>query len=353
MLEATAKMESGATLKSILKGDPKKRVLRLPKSRTGSWIADSWRDRMGAPGDDDSDDEEDPVGDGTKGDGLTLFEEYRGIREDGFRVSGFPKKKDLFIVDPVGGRTKEAFRRFAALSGLQVHSLLREDEISPSRVVNPNGTGGPHLVDQHALLIRMHQPTGYCIAEGGPGTPKKIKYIGLSPDFKGPDFADYWIQAAVHELFHSVNVWHHGDIDVDQTWSVRPGADGALRIYANGAELQVFAEPKTPYRPPQAVEEWAVTIGVPQGQNSGFEDCVMRYNIADVARQPDGTLIKVPVDYAKMGHSLCSQGTGVSFNKDPRPEGPLWRPRHWQAGPTRGTCSKQIVVNDAAAEKTR
>jgi hypothetical protein len=362
LLEAAAELENGATVRAFVKGEPRRRELRLPKSRDDSWIAESWRRRMDAAGADDSDDEEDPPGDG-----LALFEEYRGLRVEGWRISAFPKKKDFFAVDTVGGRTQEAFRRFAALSGLQVHFRLREDEIDRERVVNPHGGQGPHLVDQHAIVVRLHGATDYCEARGGPSTPKGIEYVGLSPEFAGPADADYWIMAAVHEFFHCVDVWHHGDRDQAQGWTRKQDAAGAWKRYRtsrlvgedwvpdDGAEIRIFHEPGTPARLGPPAAEFEVHVGFAHGQHSGLEDCVMRYDIANVARHADGRHFFVSPKPRKMGHALCDQVLGVAFNADPRPEGEPWlsRFRGADSAAQRGRCARQITVNDAVKAKTR
>src|SRR5262249_29785942 len=123
-ISVRAYLESGREVIGSLKDDEDMTEPPIPKSREGSWIADAWRNKTGAEGDDDSDDENDPVGDGNKGDGLTLYEEYRGWHEGGRRVNnefdggGDPKKKELFICDLSGKYTMDALGKLGQLTKL-------------------------------------------------------------------------------------------------------------------------------------------------------------------------------------------------------------------------------------------
>src|SRR5262249_1723761 len=103
-LKATATLEDGRTIVGRYKDDA---YLRLPKRAPDSNIADAWKEQMGVTGKpDDADDDDQPAGDGHKGDGLTLYEEYRGFFAGGKHIRTRPDRKDLFIRDDIGGKTK-------------------------------------------------------------------------------------------------------------------------------------------------------------------------------------------------------------------------------------------------------
>ena len=109
----------------------------------GNFIPDSYQQYAGLTA--DSDDDGDPVGDGSPGDGLTAFEEYRGFmrarpsvtncnsRLNVEHVRTSPTRKDLFIhaTDPLLWR---AAMHFKSPSGLEIHMLCPQE---------PNGVPDP------------------------------------------------------------------------------------------------------------------------------------------------------------------------------------------------------------------
>nr|NJM01423.1 hypothetical protein [Desulfobacula sp.] len=102
-LKITAHLNDGRVVLAHLEG--KDGDLSLPYDEDGNHIADAWEEAKGVKGKDPgSDDDEQPLGDRNKGDGLTLWEEYRGFLGDGRHFRTDPKTKDLFICDTVGGR---------------------------------------------------------------------------------------------------------------------------------------------------------------------------------------------------------------------------------------------------------
>jgi len=102
-LKVTAVMPDQSEIVGYLEGDPAQTDIRLPLRSASSFIADVWKQNQGVNGQSDSSDNEtDPNGDGTPGDGLTLYEEYRGFIIDGQHAEGNPKKKDYFIVNRAG-----------------------------------------------------------------------------------------------------------------------------------------------------------------------------------------------------------------------------------------------------------
>ena len=107
-------------------------MVNLPKGRKdGDWVAMSWRkEHAVAEVPDDDDSEDDPKVDGSKGDGFTLYEEYRGFVENGKRIEGDPKKKDFFVQNLIGGTANAGIGLFTKLSQLNVHDQLQAAEMS-------------------------------------------------------------------------------------------------------------------------------------------------------------------------------------------------------------------------------
>ena len=87
-------MPDDSQIVGYLDGDPSQTEVRLPMRSASSFIADSWKKSHGVNGvSDNADNETDPKGDGNPGDGLTLYEEYRGFIEDGQHIEGDPKRR--------------------------------------------------------------------------------------------------------------------------------------------------------------------------------------------------------------------------------------------------------------------
>ncbi|MEW6405816.1 MAG: hypothetical protein AB1649_28835, partial [Chloroflexota bacterium] len=225
------------------------------------------------------------------------------------------------------------------------------------------------------------------------------------------DFAGVFNNIIVHELLHSVGVYHHGggdheadfsyvpasykgnnrgepvlwmqnrwmkttdawnrDIDVLEemtgvNWAKRisPAMDFNLdRICAdNASTLEV--PPGTKFadldrRLQELVmnldDNFKLQIGVQHGEHSGNEQCPMRYCIADVYK-PKGSMQRetyylVPKGTENIGVEICKDPKGTGVNDSERKP----RSRYGDAYDTLkyyyGNCAGQICVNDAAPER--
>src|SRR5207237_176943 len=85
-LSATARLTSGREINAIVQGPRGGKKIR----------AFAWKRDHDTLDDDRSDNDNAPEGDGAKGDGFTLFEEYRGVMIDHHWTDLDPKKKDFF-----------------------------------------------------------------------------------------------------------------------------------------------------------------------------------------------------------------------------------------------------------------
>ena len=249
----------GFPIKGHLQGDSATDIL-LPKRQPGSHIADVWKNDpainvpLSTPDDDDS--ETDPDGlPGCIGDGLTLYEEYRGFMENGKHIEGDPHKKDFFIQNLMGGDGEPGIARFTALTHLNVHKDIQKSEMAGvdasgqlgDRIINFNHKDGAHQnFDQHGVVLAACFPAGHTFTDGGvtfltqagvrgrpglttgicmqsrdlPGrflSPDNLHRSSLMPAGTGVITAsDALLQYDVgvaHELSHSVGVEHHGDVD--------------------------------------------------------------------------------------------------------------------------------------------
>lgn len=359
-----------------LDGDLERTEVSIPYDSDGNTIADAWEKENHIQGKSlDTDEDAEPQGDGHNGDGLTVWEEYRGFLEDGKHIRTNPQQKDLFICDTYGGRSKRGINRFAALTKLAVHDKLTLEELSPSRVINRNrGEDATHVVDQHGLLLDGFNKSdqdyvGFAVPVPGmsddPGPPKSCERILL--DRKIPDTVtrtlvegttqayEYFARVLTHELLHCCNVWHHGEIDITVYWKAEV-VDGKKTIYEygnnadcgnpeKGKPVRVLHENGGEYSPdhPWWAEPMFVYIGEDKGQHSGDVDCLMRYSISNAYRGAPGTRYCLFwVGQEVVGQGVCNLPSGTGVNKAGR------KPfsRYGDTTQGKGACVHKICVND-------
>jgi hypothetical protein len=379
-IKVTAVLQNGDKLTGYLEGDKQQTEIRVPKRPAGGYIADAWKHGHNIEGQSDfGDDEDNPKGDGHTGDGLTLYEEYRGFLIDGQHVEGNPKRKDYFILNLAGDAYQPGIDLFKGLSELEVHSKLQRGELPENRVINPNHGDTPHHVDQHGIILVSKSATsGYAIAAGlhhHPDTPKNIVSVqvptipavrpGATPGQQNT--ADrqraYFNISLAHELFHACNVYHHGEEDDHVVvWRRKPGThtvvetdmiDGQkgpsreVNIYS---ESNVLINDTIPANSDFQLQRGApskdeeVNLGGMNGPYSGVDSCVMRYDTSGgyIAKGKQGENARYKVTEVS-GMQLCSGSAGSGVNDANRsPES-----RYGDAAPGRGNCRGQILVNDA------
>jgi hypothetical protein len=348
--------------------------LLIPKRKPNSFIADKWKKDNNAENlSDDDDDDNEPVGDTHKGDGFTLYEEYRGFSENLNHIRLKPKQKDFFIIDWIKADDSAAgISAFAGQTGLNVHSEMRAEEFHADigangelfdTWVNFNRTTGPHKVNQHGIgIIPLRQrgagsysgtdPSKPGLNRGEGGSPGRYRTISIDPIQRGwpsvtnPDGSLGAIPRGpaviAHELSHTCTVWHHGDLDPEHgvEWK-RNGAD----ILEFGAAIEVRDEDNTAsallFPTNNIVKKY---IGVLHGEHSGAEDCFMRYYISQAYRSTTNTQIRYLPDADEItGLAMCTSasGTGVNLSTH-RPQA-----RYGDASAGRGNCKGQVCVNDA------
>lgn len=100
-LMAEAELPGGVIVSGEVRGAPSLDRLALPKDDNGNRIADAWERAVGARSTDpESDTDDTRPGMVMKGDGLTLYEEYRGLRTvDAPHRRLDPNRPDFFFID--------------------------------------------------------------------------------------------------------------------------------------------------------------------------------------------------------------------------------------------------------------
>ena len=335
----TAILDDGSEVTAYVLGDQSKPALTIPKDDNGNHIADFWEKHyLGGSSAANADDDLIPLGSGDPGDGLSLYEEYRGFRVQGAHIRTSPIEKDIFIAD-VGNLGLG----YLAQSGLVTHLIDRNeaDETAQSgnqidaanpMIINPN-RGFATLGPQHGLfLMDTDMPGYYGYAQGtGPGPPKTTWAVQVDKARCLSVNAQQLNWAVAHELAHGCNVWHHGDINYK---------------ISRWRELQ------------RDGRTWGFWLPYPDGdvaaqggQESGVEECIMRYegeNLYETATGPiqwekAGSLQRgaayPPIEPA--GTIFCDDYRGTGANAPGRRGGP-------KAGDAlRGKCSTQFCVNDS------
>lgn len=294
----------------------------LPRDDNMNSIADEWEKDMGIEGmASDADEDSKPEGDGTPGDGLSLYEEYRGFMVQGNHIRTNPKYKDLFIfdLDKMGpGHFKK--------SGLRLHfvKLLEFDEDPASQtpntaVINYNH-GHSNLGKQHLLFLMdgdANGNSGYIPGDVGP--PKDIKYVLIDLNVHKWSLKGELPATIAHELAHASNVGHHGTCDYTVEKVELQDPDGKWTTVSFG-------------------NTWIGTIG---GQGSGAI-CIMKYT-PEYYEKPNGRFRweKEAGKGFRYGERYPrGEATGTIFCNTKRGSGVT-------GNATYGECKKQFCVNDA------
>jgi hypothetical protein len=363
-LRVVAVLDDGRELSGRLAGAAEEGV-RLPDRDPGRFIARVWLEQRGISDGDRSDLDDQPKGDSHPGDGLTLYEEYRGFFVDGQRVEGDPKRKELFVVNEGGAPGAGGAQLFQRLTGLRVHGKLRKDEMDDKRVVNHNYSASPRLGAQHAVWIKI-EPGREGAAEavnasGRPSTPGGVEYIGLPVSFPwrattSPSVSYDTITVA-HELLHAVNVYHHGESDQVVFWSRDPDGKMYEQATAQQNKQDVPVGPRSEIRAfledgRDVTSQTRVGLrhlGRQHGQHSGAENCVMRYDIADSYESIANPAHRYVGIKEIQGAQLDNSALGQDVNLTTR----LPQSRYGSAAEGRGVCQAQILVNDMVKPPAR
>lgn len=240
--------------------DDSGRYLMLPVDKNGNGMADAW-EKIFQVSDPDQDDESLPKNP-HRGDGLTVFEEYRGIywRDGHVRLS--PKQKDVFVYDysrMFGDSLGSLFHLFSAQD---IHLWpIRSDE-HKEEMVNYHQGSRHKQGDQYVIVtMALSQCPGIDFGRAGgkafrsPPTAE-CNTVVIKDPVVGELAKAFSASASVadilpltgtlgHEIGHNMCIAHHGEGD---DYRVVKGED--------------------------------VMIALPHGLHSGQKDCFMKYNSA-------------------------------------------------------------------------
>ena len=307
-LRVTAKDDAGNEQNVRVLGE-EKTDLSIPRDDNSNRISDSWEDRFGlgsAAADMDEDDRP-AVGDGQyRGDGLSLYEEYRGFKIKSQWHDTDPRAMDLFIHDETG-KADAGVQLFKSATGIEAHLVFRNELVSGGGdyVVNPNA-GDTKIVAQHGVLIVA---CGACDPEavgstpnGTFGPPRFTKHVRIP---SAGDYSSGDRQADIaHEICHAVGIAHHGDGISPRFWKWKE-ENGGWQMYeqristddsgqpvweanATGDPVQVFFEKDLhQLRHGESLpghfvydkthDGWLLYLGEKHSEFAGDQECLLRY----------------------------------------------------------------------------
>ncbi|WAM25560.1 hypothetical protein [Myxococcus sp. NMCA1] len=376
---AEALLEDGSTLTARFRnsGEP----MRIPKRNALSYVADSWKASRGVFDLEDSADDEafTSGGDGHTGDGLTLYEEYRGFTANGTRVEADPLEVDFHVYNgftsgapTLREKVNEGIALFGNITGMNIHSYgstdflfsdNNEDNDPSKRIINFNAltAGNRHVTNQHLVPIYRSDTISSVTSNThfGPSSPVNISRIEMAWGLEGDELR--W--SVAHELAHSANIPHHGDhgarlvyweLSVSGTVREKPTATSSDETL-----IEVRSEATGTIQTVAPMGYKFVSNPITDSQQGslfgGDETCLMRQPFARAvhwASWPDRRYI---FDSEPRGTSLCVDGVGKNFNtyRGFYSNGDQRQSRHGNAAPARGGCSHRICINDLHAHPIR
>ena len=201
----------------------------LPQDEDDNYIADQWQREEHLPACDGLEDEDYKPRGATDGDGLSLYEEYRGFMLYGKHERLNPRKKDLFIYDPDQLVENSFFEK--AVDPMKVWYVRKEQihafDSNNSRVVNFNHDSH-HRVDQHGIVVIygigspgiFGSSPGSAVNDwGGGGSPGNVKpYISIYVQFIR-DMVGYIAEADKEPYKHKSKIMANRNITTDEQWA--------------------------------------------------------------------------------------------------------------------------------------
>ncbi len=360
------------------------REFQLPLDTDDNHIADTWEKEHGVMGTTATQDDEAVEGNDHKGDGLSAYEEYRGLLIKGQHTRDMPplqgkkplspKHKDLLVVDWTDGIAKPGFAFFQEHSHITTLPVSPEDLPADLRVNAQSGHA--HLGEQHGVKVRTtdvapdHQrPTwaGVTVARSGGATtasPGKTLEILIAAEYlrvqveaqqaQGPtpySFAEQLKETVAHELGHSVGVPHHGDINPGSStaFTYTKQLTGTRTLDANALSTWSFFDWKAGAFDPKQVtpDPENRDIGQSPCESSGDITCIMTYRQTPQWAQHYDALRDQFIFYhvvpAPIGDKFCKSAAGTGWNAAAGNRYPSF---FGDAKKEHGACFTKIRVRD-------
>ena len=330
-LTAVAVLEGGFRIEGTLLSPTGVKEIPIPKRNPGSKIATAWLTANGNPG--EMDDKE--VLPTKPGDGLTAYEEYRGVISEGNFLRLKATEKELGVMATKANHTlfSEGVRLLESASGLKV-IRFDETEIGTDRRLNKNFMTA-HDYDQYVLKLENVGLAGNAMGENQPeGIRQKVpKQSDLVAIDVNKIRSGYQSQAAAaraaniqlpyteeedlantvaHELAHGIYIIHHGKSSAVPPRKAYATSNPPFRIFW----FDNTEETVRPY--PVPVDQYLETTGEHGNDASGDLSCIMAYtslyNWAFRTSNTDGSLYYYKTPLLPVGKKLCTSKTGTGIN---------------------------------------
>lgn len=330
----TAQLEDGRVAIGRLQDGNDSQIV-IPKRAKTSHIADAWKKHAGFSGD-DGEDEDKQDGNDKKGDGLSGYEEYRGLMALGTHTRQSqpmdPMRKTLVVINEAGGEAKPGLKLFKQASDIDVVEL-KPTEAPQSRLANGNH-GSAHRGEQYALRLKAGDLGGAAAGENRPAdtynkTPKLSEEVIIDFGFIRASYAGqadaaakagvampYTLQddldnTVAHEIAHGIGAPHHGK---ETEWfGKREITDKMVDYHAYGIDGAEVAHPKAGDKP-ITIEG---RIGRPGNDASGDVRCIMCYTNYyqwAVVGPESGPYSFYAVGLQPVGKKFCTSPAGTGIN---------------------------------------
>lgn len=325
ILTAKAILENGNSADGVLSQDKSKKDIPIPKNFSGGKIAERWLDDNGNPG--ETNDDETTAGNNHNGDGLSAYEEYRGVFSEGNFKRLDPKEKELGVKFKKSdiNHFNDGMKKFESVTGFRI-IRFHENEIAASRRINQNGAYA-QVYKQFVLhLVTGTLPSNISArALGGPGIPAHVSSVMIDLNNNHQSYLDRRSNAArmlmslsysekqlldlvvAHELVHGIDVSHHGPgpdppIILNHRFDINSNPAGRIFDFnGNAVSLPYTVTGQT---------------GLPGNQQSGDLGCIMALNFLCewVAHETTNLTMFYEVPILPLGHRLCTSKTGTGIN---------------------------------------
>jgi len=380
-LRVKAELKDHSVVVAHVRGNAALESVALPKDDNGNHIGDWWERWEGVTNTDaNADDDSKPTGH-HDGDGIALFDEYRGVHVRGRHERLSPTVKDLFVWDP----DKLGTGLYGRATEVAVHVIdngefaFRKGAPNPY-IVTPNGSHG----DAWTLTLSntsLGGLVGNTNADRIPAIPRDIRGVEIdraAAQTAWPrDPVGYLASSIAHELGHATHLRHHGG-DPPDDWAgdvschikgEDKGTKGDGKDIkgegkdtkgedkdTKGEDKHAKGEDKQYICPTWNVDSSGFgsqekgkpcfTVARRGGKASGGETCVMRYETMDFYLDPKGPCRWTLGNTVVMGNTygsgvpgttLCTSkaGTGVNTGTGPKSMGDA----------TYGECVIQLCLN--------
>ncbi len=322
MLEVVAFLEDGSQVTGhYLKPDGPASI-PYPHRDAGRSIAKSWLQKHNDP--QENDDKEVTAGNNRNGDGLTAYEEYRGMISEGKFIRLDPTKKELAVrvkkeeVDSFRG----GYKLFAAATKV-IPVVCLTTEMGEARIFNRNNTTGK-AGDQYGLFIEdksMGDTMGLTLPSSNFKTTKittnvyinlqGIKYFyDATLSVNQLTSLPYTLQddidnTVAHELAHGIGVPHHGGSGKGLIYKQEDYPNHDIRFVLENGKPS-----------PEIPKLKQNLLGGPHNDASGDLTCIMAYTgkYQWAYTKEGNSIIYRQVPLMPVGKTLCTSPAGTRIN---------------------------------------